>query len=101
MLKIIINTARDIKLYPAQLLQYLNENLQEQTSGNFVTAFYGVYNIETRTFRYARAGHNFPFLIDTWVHKAKTLPDTKKPKQGKDGSGRRKKCARNREKNAT
>jgi len=63
MLKIIINTSENLRLYPAKLLAYLNKNLIGQTDGNFVTAFYGVYNVKTKMFKYARAGHNFPFLI--------------------------------------
>ncbi|HCL57377.1 MAG TPA: hypothetical protein DHW82_10275 [Spirochaetia bacterium] len=48
---------------PAQLLQYLNENLHNQTSGHFMTAFYGIYDSENKKIIYSNAGHNLPFLI--------------------------------------
>jgi len=48
---------------PAELLSYLNEHLINQTSDNFVTAFYGIYDPENRSLIYANAGHVSPFLI--------------------------------------
>lgn len=47
---------------PADLLSYVNEKLaQHYTSdGNFVTAFYGVYDTASRKLTYASAGHNPP-----------------------------------------
>jgi sigma-B regulation protein RsbU (phosphoserine phosphatase) len=32
-------------------------------NGNFLTAFYGYYREEDKTFHYARAGHNYPYLV--------------------------------------
>ncbi|NPV00902.1 MAG: SpoIIE family protein phosphatase [Brevinematales bacterium] len=48
---------------PAEFLQYLNSSLLERTDGNFITAFYGIFNRRTRIFIYANAGHNPPYLI--------------------------------------
>ncbi|MCP4129519.1 MAG: SpoIIE family protein phosphatase [bacterium] len=63
MVKTSLLQAGALKDDPAMLLGYLNEILMEQTAGNFVTAFYGVYYPETKKIRYANAGHNQPYLI--------------------------------------
>jgi len=33
-------------------------------AGKFITLFYGILNIKSKTFTYTNAGHNFPFLLD-------------------------------------
>lgn len=48
---------------PSELLLYINQMLQEQTAGNFITAFYGIYNPATKTIIYANAGHPQPYII--------------------------------------
>lgn len=48
---------------PAEFLQYLNTSLNARTDGNFITAFYGIFNRETREFVFSNAGHNPPILI--------------------------------------
>ena len=48
---------------PAEFMEQLNENLALQTSGHYVTAFYGIYNPGTREFHYSNAGHNPPFIL--------------------------------------
>lgn len=63
---------------PALLLQFLNSGLYDQTGGNYITAFYGIYNQETKSLRYSVAGHYPPIVISnnkisTLVCK-KTLP---------------------------
>lgn len=63
MVKTLINTAGELLKSPARLFTYINEKLIGQTSGHFVTAFYGIYDIDRKTFRYSRAGHTYPFLI--------------------------------------
>ena len=40
--------------------------------GKFITLFYGILNLEKKTFTYTNAGHNFPFLLDN-EGKVKTL----------------------------
>jgi sigma-B regulation protein RsbU (phosphoserine phosphatase) len=50
---------------PAHVLTYLNHHLATlytNQNGNFVTAFYGVYDPANRLLTYARAGHNPPRL---------------------------------------
>lgn len=50
---------------PGELLEHLNVRLTRSylRAGMFVTAFYGILDPATRTFTYARAGHNPPRLI--------------------------------------
>lgn len=48
---------------PAMLLLHLNETLQNQTAGNFITIFYGIFDPVKRTFVYSNAGQNPPYLI--------------------------------------
>lgn len=48
---------------PGRFLKYLNEHLEREYSSRFetfVTAFYAVYNPESRKLLYASAGHNPP-----------------------------------------
>lgn len=63
MIKTLINTAGDAKREPEQLLAYINDKLIGETDNHFVTAFYGIYNSNTGIFKYARGGHNYPYLI--------------------------------------
>ncbi len=49
--------------YPSDLLKTLNTNLINQTGGNFISSFYGLYYPQTREFTYSNAGHNSPFII--------------------------------------
>lgn len=48
---------------PDMFLSSLNDFLIDKTAGNFVTAFYGVYDGKQRDLLYANAGHTLPFLI--------------------------------------
>jgi sigma-B regulation protein RsbU (phosphoserine phosphatase) len=48
---------------PGEVLEYLNHHLATlytSQNGNFITAFYGVYDPKDRTLTYACAGHNSP-----------------------------------------
>jgi sigma-B regulation protein RsbU (phosphoserine phosphatase) len=69
MIKTLINTAGSYIRDPSKLLEYMNEKLIGQTGGHFVTAFYGIYDTSNKIFRYARAGHDYPYLVrrDTLV----------------------------------
>ncbi|OHD78698.1 MAG: hypothetical protein A2355_09595, partial [Spirochaetes bacterium RIFOXYB1_FULL_32_8] len=49
---------------PSALLDFMNINLIKQTMGNFLTAFYGIFNFKTKEFVYSNAGHNLPFIIN-------------------------------------
>lgn len=48
---------------PAGLLTYMNDLLQDRIAGNFITAFYGIFDPATRTIRYSNAGHPQPYII--------------------------------------
>ena len=63
MIKALIESAGKVHFSPKEMLTYINEKLFGLTNDNFITAFYGVYNLETKTLKYARAAHNFPYLI--------------------------------------
>jgi len=56
----------DRRIYdPAALLLYMNKILETQTAGNFVTAFYGIYNPDDHSLLYSNAGHNQPYIISS------------------------------------
>lgn len=65
MIKTAIFQSGSIKEDPSALLMYLNNILIQQSGGNFITAFYGVYNSDDRKMIFSNAGHNFPFIIDS------------------------------------
>lgn len=49
---------------PGKVLSHLNQSLYGQTGGNFVTAFYAIYNWKTREMVYSNAGHNLPYILN-------------------------------------
>jgi sigma-B regulation protein RsbU (phosphoserine phosphatase) len=50
---------------PEDLLQFINNHLLEMNqSGLFVTTIYGIFDIQSRTFTYARAGHEVPVIFN-------------------------------------
>lgn len=63
MVKSLILRAGDHRNDPARMLAYLNKSLLGQTGGNFVTAFYGIYDPGSRTIVYANAGHHPPYVV--------------------------------------
>jgi sigma-B regulation protein RsbU (phosphoserine phosphatase) len=63
MIQTIILNAGKRRRDPARLISYINKVLQNQTGGNFVTIFYGIYNPTERSILYSNAGHNPPFVI--------------------------------------
>ena len=48
---------------PGEVLGAMNHRLQGLSGERFVTAFYGILNRKTRTFRFATAGHPSPLLL--------------------------------------
>lgn len=51
---------------PSELLAFVNRSLATRytaTSGDFVTALYGIYDSAERTFQFARAGQNPPRIL--------------------------------------
>lgn len=63
MLKSILLQSGERREDPAQLLSYINQVIERQTDGNFITALYGIYDRRKRSFVFANAGHNDPLLI--------------------------------------
>ncbi len=63
MIKTIILQSGEKKLDPAELLKFINEILCDQIGGNFVTAFYAIFNTRTRELVFSNAGHNPPYII--------------------------------------
>ncbi len=64
MIKSMILQAGSHRADPAEFLSYLNGLLVHRTGGNFVTAFYGVFDPDRRTITYSNAGHYPPYLAD-------------------------------------
>lgn len=78
MIKTIILQSGEKKLNPSELFRFINEILHNQIGGNFVTAFYGIYDTGTRKMIFSNAGHNPPYIITDGSIKPldghKTLP---------------------------
>jgi serine phosphatase RsbU (regulator of sigma subunit) len=62
-LKTLVLTSGVRGLSPREMLSYLNEIITGQISDNYITAFYGVYDANDRSFLYSRCGHPYPILI--------------------------------------
>jgi len=62
-IKTIIDSSGAVRKSPKRFLAHLNKKSLGLTGDNFFTAFYAIYNNETRTLTYSRAGHNYPYLI--------------------------------------
>lgn len=70
---------------PSRLLSYLNQQLTDNytaKSGHFVTAFYGVYDVNSRVLTYSSAGHNPPRLLRCGVTAVQPLDDATMPPLG-------------------
>lgn len=63
MIKTLLETSGESKIHPARLLAYINEKISGQTGGNFLTAFYGIFNHDSGIFTYARGAHEYPLLL--------------------------------------
>ncbi len=63
MVKAHLTTLKNLELSPCFIMEYLNRRLTGQTSGHFVTAFYGLYDAASRVLTYSRGGHNYPLLV--------------------------------------
>ena len=63
---------------PKEVLETINTILCEnQDSGHFITAFYGVIHLPSRVMKFASAGHNPPLLIDYETGKIQHLNNEK------------------------
>ena len=63
MIKTTILQSGNRKENPAELMNYINDVLQNQTGGNFITAFYCIFNPADMSILYSNAGHPQPYLI--------------------------------------
>lgn len=63
MIKSVILEAGSRKESPAGLMNFINSIVYSHTGGNFITAFYGVFDSTDKTFTYCNAGHFPPYLI--------------------------------------
>lgn len=63
MVKTLLTASANTTMGPTDMCSYLNSKLVGQTDSNFLTAFYGMYDIQTRIFRYTRCGHPYPLLL--------------------------------------
>ncbi len=58
---------------PGDVLTAVNRRLQGLADERFVSAFYGVLDLGTQTFRYAGAGHPYPLWVDGRTGQVKSL----------------------------
>ncbi len=63
MIKTIMLQAGNRRANPAELLHYMNDILHNQTGGNFITSFYGIYDNEKKSIYFSNAGHYAPYII--------------------------------------
>ena len=59
---------------PDRILSYINENLCKMNMESFVTAIYGVYNIDSRKLKIAQAGHPLPILHSPTKNTVREIP---------------------------
>ena len=64
---------------PSFILRLLNQYLIQLSGGNFITAFYGIYNPVTNVFIYSNAGHNPPYIIGKTLNEIPFENDTGLP----------------------
>ncbi len=64
MIKTLILNSGNHKVDPAALLYFLNDVLINLSGGNFITAFYGLFDLDRRFLTFANAGHNPPYLLN-------------------------------------
>lgn len=73
MIKVLLETSKNVLYNPALLMGFLNRKLLNLNQETFLTALYGVYDKNKKTFTYCQAGHPYPFLIrDRKVQKLNT-----------------------------
>ncbi len=64
MIKALLANNRRNLASPADLMNNLNYELIHMLDNPYMTAFYGVLDVRFNTFKFVRAGHPFPWLID-------------------------------------
>lgn len=61
--KAMINMAEAERLSPSGLLSFLNEKILDLNKGDYLSAIYALYDSDSSSLRFARAGHPYPLLI--------------------------------------
>lgn len=65
---ILIREFAKMNMSPAEILSRVNDTLSENNpSMLFLTAIVGIYDSKTKTYTYANAGHNLPYIINNEV----------------------------------
>ena len=59
-------------MQPDRFIAHMHNSLQGNISDNFITAFYGVYDLQSKVFKYSSAAHPPPMILE--------YPDGKEPK---------------------
>jgi serine phosphatase RsbU (regulator of sigma subunit) len=75
MIKSFILQSRHELKDPAEFFRKLNDHLYQHTNDNFITAFYGILNFDTKLLRYTNAGHCHPIVIDNGGSRYIEIPD--------------------------
>jgi hypothetical protein len=63
MIKALTDTAGNAKYSPAGFMRYVNARITGQIGCNFITALYAVYNSDSMSLTFSRAGHTSPVLV--------------------------------------
>jgi len=64
----LIMAEADIGMNPAEVMQLVNKHITRlQKSTQFVTVLYGILDLRTREFSYARAGHEPPLILSNGI----------------------------------
>lgn len=64
-LKSCVSEFSELAEKPAEFMESINKRLVPFTSGHFITAFYGIFDLRSRKLTYASAGHNPVYLINS------------------------------------
>ncbi len=64
MVKALLATYSEILDSPKELMDKLNRQLMDMTDDFFMTAFYGVLDMKRHAFKFVRAGHPFPWMLN-------------------------------------
>jgi len=62
MLKTLIGTGEKYWKNPNLFLKYINNKINGLTNGNFMTIFYGIYDIDNKILTYCRGSHPYPII---------------------------------------
>ncbi|QZY54687.1 PP2C family protein-serine/threonine phosphatase [Crassaminicella profunda] len=63
MVKAIMETSNHLFHHPAAFINYLNRKLINISENMYLTAFYSLYNSQTKKLTYMRCGHPYPLIL--------------------------------------